>query len=226
MNRACIARHDHAIASDAALMSKIANGDGAAFDELYRRHSPNALIQARRLCASAELAEDVAQEMFISLWRGASRYRPALGSVSVWLSSLLRNRAIDAWRRTTVRPTEVPQLEDGPGQLRAAIGADVAPVERSVMLGLIAGLPRAQKEAVFLAYFGDMTHAEIAMWAGEPLGTIKGRLRLGLNKLRAQLEEQAEPVDVAPAVTPVARLEQKRQRRGPAAVPARRLTAA
>lgn len=218
-----IARHDPATASDAELMSDIADGDGRAFDELYRRHSPNALIQARLLCASAELAEDVAQETFISLWRGAHRYRPGLGSVSVWLSCLLRNRSIDAWRRTTVRPTEVPALEDGPGQLHTAIGADIPPPERAVVLELIAHLPRDQKEAVFLAYFGEMTHAEIAAWAGKPLGTIKGRLRLGLSKLRAELEEQAEQVGFAPTVAPV---EDLRCHRGEVGLPSRRLTAA
>ena len=125
-----------ASASDQALMSHIAHGDTEAFEEIYRRHSRHALSQARKLCASSELAEDVAQETFISLWRSAHRYRPGLGSVSAWLSSMVRNRAIDAWRRASVRPVEMPAYEDGAGQLRSAIGADTPAPERATVLAL------------------------------------------------------------------------------------------
>lgn len=183
--------YDPAKASDQSLMDHVANGDVEAFDELYRRHSRTALAQARKLCASRELAEEVAQETFISLWRSAHRYRPALGSVSVWLSSMVRNRAIDAWRRAAARPVEVPAFEHGPGQLHSAIGADAPAPERAVVLSLMAELPAAQKEAVFLTYFAGMTNEEIAAWADAPLGTIKGRIRLGLEKLRGGIEQQA-----------------------------------
>ena len=185
--------YDPTRASDRTLMGHVADGDAGAFDELYRRYGRHALMQARKLCASSEQAEEVAQETFISLWRGAHRYRPALGSVSVWLSSMVRNRAIDAWRRASVRPVEVPAIEDGPGQLHTAIGSDTPPPERALVLSLIGELPGPQKEAVFLAYFGGMTHEEIAAWADAPLGTIKGRIRLGLAKLREGLEEQTRP---------------------------------
>ena len=171
-------------------MRRIAAGDAAAFDELYRRHGHRALMLARKLCASRELAEEVTQEAFLSLWRGAPGYRSSAGSVSAWLSSMVRNRAIDAWRRASVRPVEVEALDEGPGQLRAADAEPAAP-DRVVALSLIAELPAPQKEAVFLAYFGDMTHSEIAGHAGAPLGTVKGRIRLGLEKLRAGLEEAA-----------------------------------
>ena len=173
---------------DSVLMARIADGDSAAFDELYRRHGHRSLMLARKLCASRELAEEVTQEAFISLWRGAHAYRPAVGSVSAWLSSMVRNRAIDAWRRASVRPVEVEAVEEGRGQLRGAFGEPAAP-ERAAALSLIAELPAPQKEAVFLAYFGDMTHAEIATHANAPLGTVKGRIRLGLQRLRNGLEE-------------------------------------
>ncbi len=178
-----------ATAPDAVLMSRVAGGDAAAFDELYRRHGHRALLLARKLCASRELAEEVAQEAFISLWRGAHGYKPGAGSVSTWLGSLVRNRAIDAWRRASVRPVEVEAFEDGPGQLRGASYAEPPAPDRAVALSLIAELPAGQKEAVFLAYFGDMTHSEIATHADAPLGTVKGRIRLGLEKLRSGLEE-------------------------------------
>jgi RNA polymerase sigma-70 factor (ECF subfamily) len=178
-----------ATAPDAALMARVAVGDAAAFDELYRRHGHRALMLARKLCSSRELAEEVAQEAFISLWRGAHAYKPAAGTVSTWLSSMVRNRAIDAWRRASVRPIEVEAFDEGPDQLRGASYAEPAAPERAVALSLIADLPAAQKEAVFLAYFGDMTHAEIASHANAPLGTVKGRIRLGLEKLRCGVEE-------------------------------------
>jgi len=203
-------------------MSHVAEGDADAFEEIYRRHSRQALLQARKLCASKELAEEVAQETFISLWRSAGRYRPSLGSVSVWLSSMVRNRAIDAWRRAAVRPTEVPSSEHGPDQLHTAIGADTPPPERALVLSLLAKLPAGQKEAVFLAYFGGMTHAEIAEWADEPLGTIKGRIRLGLEKLRAGLDEAGEVPAAEPARPvrqPVAAAKPTRPVRQPAPVP-------
>ena len=216
--------YDAGKASDQALMQHIAGGDADAFEEIYRRHSRHALLQARKLCASRELAEEVAQETFISLWRSAHRYRPSLGSVSVWLASMVRNRAIDAWRRAAARPVETPTRDDGPGQLHTAIGGGAPPPERAAVLALIAELPPTQKEAVFLAYFGGMTHAEIAEWAGAPVGTIKGRIRLGLEKLRVGLADEAPAVrhELPPAVT---ELETARRRRAAEAAGApRRLT--
>ena len=183
--------------TDSALMARIADGDVAAFDELYRRHERRVLMQARKLCSSPELAEEVAQEAFISLWRGAQAYRAGSGSVGAWLSSMVRNRAIDAWRRAAVRPVSVELLDDGPAQLQAAAGAEPAAPERVLALSLIGELPEPQKEAVFLAYFGDMTHSEIAEHTDAPLGTIKGRIRLGLERLRPGLEESSRELALA-----------------------------
>lgn len=175
------------------LMADIAHGSADAFEEIYRRHSRAVLLQARKLCASRELAEEVAQEAFIALWRSAHRYRPSTAGVSAWLSSIVRNRAIDAWRRASARPVEVEAVDEGAGQLRGALSAEPAVDDRTLMLSLIADLPMAQRQAVFLAYFGDMTHAEIAELADTPLGTIKGRIRLGVEKLRYGLEDEATP---------------------------------
>lgn len=186
--------YDAATTSDGLLMVHVADGDTEAFDELYRRHNRRVLMHARNLCATKELAEEVAQETFISLWRGARLYRPERGSVGTWLSGMVRNRAIDAWRRAAIRPVEVEAFEDGPGQLQSAIGTDAWTPERTVVLSLIAGLPAGQKEAIFLAYFGGMTHAEIAAGTDVPLGTIKGRIRLGLEKLRATAATRATHV--------------------------------
>jgi len=183
-------RCDFARESDRALMARIAGADAGAFEEIYLRHHRNALAQARKLCTSRELAEDVAQEAFLSLWRGAHHYRPGLGSVGVWLSSLVRNRAIDAWRRAAARPIEVAAAEHDRVHVHGAHATQPYAPERAVALSLIADLPAAQKEAVFLSFFGDMTHSEIATRADAPLGTIKGRVRLGLEKLRYGYEDE------------------------------------
>jgi RNA polymerase sigma-70 factor (ECF subfamily) len=180
--------HYDVIPSDRTLVARIAAGDHDAFDELYRRHIRPVRAQARKLCAGRELAEDVAQEAFLSIWRSAHSYHPARGTVGAWVSSVVRNRAIDAWRRASVRPIEVEAFERHVDD-RAPLAPAPDP-ERPVLLALIAALPAAQKEAVFLAYYAGLSQSEIAQRGGAPLGTVKGRLRLGLEKLRSGLDEQ------------------------------------
>jgi RNA polymerase sigma-70 factor (ECF subfamily) len=190
---ATISRRDPlamAACPERTLMADVARGDTHAFEELYRRHSRNVHMQARKLCASRELAEEVAQDAFLSLWRSAGAYRPAATGVGPWLSSIVRNRAIDAWRRAAARPVGVEAHEEGAGQLRAPAAIEPAAEDRALVLSLIGELPIAQRQAVFLAYFGDLTHAEIATLADTPLGTIKGRIRLGVEKLGRALEPQ------------------------------------
>ena len=183
---ASISRRDPlamAACPERTLMADVARGSTDAFEELYRRHSRDVLLQARKLCAGRELAEEVAQDAFLSLWRGAHTYRPGASGVGPWLSSMVRNRAIDAWRRAAARPVGVGAVEEGAGQLRAPAAADPAVDDRALVLSLIGELPIAQRQAVFLAYFGDMTHAEIARLADIPLGTVKGRIRIGVEKM-------------------------------------------
>lgn len=165
-------------------MRDLAAGDPDALEELHRRHSRRVLMQARKICATPELAEEVANDTFLALWRGAHLYRPERGSVSSWLSGMVRNRAIDAWRRAASRPAEVAVSEAGAHQLESAPAAPAESWERSAVLALIADLPADQKEAVFLAYFGELTHVEIATRTEQPLGTVKSRIRLGIEKLR------------------------------------------
>ncbi|MEA2157224.1 MAG: hypothetical protein QOE11_3364 [Solirubrobacteraceae bacterium] len=194
--------HDPAKASDQLLMARIAAGDTRAFDELYRRHHRAALLHARKLCAGRELAEEVMQEAFVSLWRGAHRYRPGLGSVSAWLASMVRNRAIDAWRRASVRPVDAVGFDDSRGAVQTASPGDARVPDRVAALSMLSGLPPAQKEVLFLSYFADMSQSEIAARAGAPLGTIKGRLRLGLEKLRSGLEEPPVRHSSRPGLAP------------------------
>jgi RNA polymerase sigma-70 factor, ECF subfamily len=178
---------------DQTLLARIADGDREAFDEIYRRYNRRALLQARKLCATNELAEEVTQETFVALWRGAHHYRPGRGTVSAWLAGMVRNRAIDAWRRAASRPLEVQAFEGGPGELRSTAGPDHDGPERAALLALVAELPPGQREAVFMAFFGDMTHAEIAARTQVPLGTVKSRIRIGLRRLRDGFEGPARP---------------------------------
>jgi RNA polymerase sigma-70 factor (ECF subfamily) len=182
---------------DAILMARIAAGDPEAFEEIYRRHQRRILLQARKLCATKELAEEVTQETFIALWRGARLYSPRRGSVSAWLSGMVRNRSIDAWRRAASRPSEVQAFDEGPGELRSTLRADETSPERAALLSLVGELPPAQREAVFLSFFGDLTHAEIAARTQVPLGTIKSRIRCGLQRLREGYDD-GSPVPAAP----------------------------
>ena len=167
--------------SDDLLMRQIGYGDANAFEELYRRHVRAALLVARRHGASPELAEEVVQEAFVALWRRAAQYRSDRGSVAAWLATIVRNRVTDAWRRAAARPSQVPE---GSAPEAAADAADLAVEERLAVRAQVAALPDDQREAIVLSYFGGLTHEQIAAANGAPLGTVKGRLRLGIEKLR------------------------------------------
>lgn len=178
---------EHAITiSDALLMRRVAQGDTHAFEELYRRHVRSALLVARRQGAPPELAEEVVQEAFVSLWRRAPQYRADRGSVSAWLATIVRNRVTDAWRRAAARPSQV--AEDRAPELAAeSPGGDLPLVERLAVRDEVAALPADQRDVIVMSYFGGLTHEQIAASSGTPLGTVKGRLRLGLDKMRLSM---------------------------------------
>ena len=176
--------------SDDALVARVAQGDTDAFAALYDRHGRRTYLQARALCATAEQAEDVTQEAFLSLWRVSRGFDPRRGAFAGWMSAIVRNRVTDMWRRAAARPAEVA-FPDEPALAGAASDDDVRrPLQRAVLRELLSGLPREQRDAIFLAYFEDLTAEQIASRVGVPLGTAKSRTRLGLAKLRR---------DVAPA---------------------------
>jgi RNA polymerase sigma-70 factor (ECF subfamily) len=170
--------------SDDRLMAQISIGDARAFEELYRRHVRGALLAARRHGASPELSEEVVQEAFVALWRRAGQYRAHRGSVAAWLSTIVRNRVTDAWRRAAARPAQVPE-DSAPD----AVAADdtLGHEERLAVRHQIAGLPDVQRDAIVLTYFAGMTHEQVAASRNIPLGTVKGRVRLGLEKLRVSV---------------------------------------
>ena len=166
-------------------------GEIAAFELLYDRHSAAAFSLAYRMCGAASAAEDVVQEAFLSVWRAGARYDRLRGSVRTWLLGIVHNRAIDTLRRSTVHDRRRASDEGLAEHLEADewTEAEVARRDeaRSVR-AVLDGLPVEQRTVIELAYFGGFTHSEIADMLEAPVGTIKGRKRLGLDKMRRGLE--------------------------------------
>jgi RNA polymerase sigma-70 factor (ECF subfamily) len=185
---------------DEDLMTLVDRKDPDAFEVFYDRHGGAAYSLAYRIAGDPGLAEDVTQEAFLSIWRSRVRFDPARGSVRAWALGIVRNRAIDALRRSA-RPVPKLDLDDeavleaqasGERTESEAIRRETASHLRRA-LGL---LPREQSQVIELAYFGGFTHSEIAEMLGAPIGTIKGRMRLGLEKIRATLAEGIADEDV------------------------------
>jgi RNA polymerase sigma-70 factor (ECF subfamily) len=166
-------------------------GDVRAFELIFDRHASAALSLAQRICHRRPAAEDVVQEAFMALWRHGARYQRARGSVRSWLLSVVHNRAIDAVRRALV--TERRSVDDA--ELAERVPSS-ALTEQEVLRrddaarvrGALGALPPEQRRVIELAYFGGLTHYQIAEALELPAGTVKGRLRLGLQKMRVVLE--------------------------------------
>ena len=179
--------------ADEELMALVAKGQARAFETIYERHGGAAFSLAYRMCGSRALAEDVAQEAFLSIWRSGGRYDRARGSVRTWVLGIVHNRAIDALRRTVVHERRRASDEGIEERFEARERTEVEAARReeaSTIRGMLETLPDEQSRVIELAYFGGFTHSEIAEMLGAPIGTVKGRMRLGLEKLRGQLAPQ------------------------------------
>jgi RNA polymerase sigma-70 factor (ECF subfamily) len=176
--------------SDATLLRQARAGDAAAFATVYDRHAAAAYGLARRMMQSPGAAQDVVQEAFLALWRTDS-YCPQKGSLRSFLLGIVRNRAIDALRKNRRRSAEAHSDDKVMSRLTAADCTDLEVEQRDtehLLRAALTKLPDTQHQALDLAYFGGMTHLEIALRLDEPIGTIKGRIRLGLEKLRADVD--------------------------------------
>ena len=175
--------------TDRVQMELLARGDLGALDRLYEQYGAMAFSIAYRITGDRTAAEDVVQDAFLGAWRNASRYVESRGSVRTWLLSIVHHRAIDAIRRR--RPTvELPDSEVAlPDALTLPdTWADVElRLDRAAVLQAMSAISDVQREAIELAYFGGLTQTEIAERTGVPLGTVKGRMRLGLQGMRAAL---------------------------------------
>jgi RNA polymerase sigma-70 factor, ECF subfamily len=179
--------------SDEAIVERIANGDRAAMAELYDRYVHAVFSLAYRIVTLPADAEDVVQEVFTQAWRQAVRYDATRATAAGWLLNITRTRAIDRVRANRTRQRvsgSDDQIESAPAtnedQEQRAIDGERAARVRAAL----ASLGQAQRKAIELAYFGGLSHGEIAAKLQEPLGTIKTRIRSGLLKLREALMER------------------------------------
>ncbi len=172
-------------------MARVGDGEISAFEAIYDRHAGVAFSLAYRICGTRSGAEEVVQEAFLALWRSGARYDRAKGSVRTWILGIVHNRAIDALRRNVVHEKRRASDEGLAERLESAERTDTQAVQREGAREIRAALetlPEDQARVIELAYFGGFTHTEIAELIGAPVGTIKGRMRLGLEKMRGVLE--------------------------------------
>ncbi len=177
--------------ADEELMERVAGNDADAFEVVLERHSDAAFSLAYRICGRRSLAEDIAQEAFLSVWRSGARYDRARGSVRTWTLGIVHNRAVDALRRSGVHDRRRASDEGIEETLEAPERTDAQALDKAIsqeIHGALGELPAEQRRVIELAYFGGFTHLEIASMLDTPVGTVKGRMRLGLNKLRGHLK--------------------------------------
>jgi RNA polymerase sigma-70 factor (ECF subfamily) len=176
---------------DVTLARALASGEMAALDQLYQAYRPIAFAVAYALLQDACAAEDAVHDAFFRAWRNAASYQQARGSLRSWLLTIVRNTAIDQLRARGVAIRHQPRLQ------REAIAESDDDVSTTVsaaadatrLRNALQALPTAQRQALELAFFAGLTHGEIAARTGAPLGTVKGRVRLGLRRLRHDLAD-------------------------------------
>jgi RNA polymerase sigma-70 factor (ECF subfamily) len=180
--------------ADEDLMPLVRDGEARAFEVVFDRHAQRAFSLAYRMCGRRAMAEDIVQEAFLSLWRSGARYDPARGSVGSWVLSVVHNRAIDAFRREAVRDSRDVR-DDRMVERTPSLQLTHTEVERrddaQHVRSALAELPAEQRQVIELAYFGGFTHSQIAETLGLPAGTVKGRMRLGLTKMRLVLGDRS-----------------------------------
>src|SRR3954470_19906068 len=176
--------------ADEELMQLVRQGDPRAFETVYDRHGGAAFSLAYRMVGNRAVAEDVVQEAFLSIWRSRLRYESERGSVRSWVLGIVHHRTIDSLRRNLVHDKRRSSAEGIEERHEAPDRTDVEAVRRDEARSVheaLKSLPGEQNQVIELAYFGGFTHSQIAEMLNMPIGTVKGRMRLGLDKLRRQL---------------------------------------
>lgn len=183
--RSCDHHAVHETGDDVLLVRRVHEGDSDALRLLYERYGGIVFGLTYRLLGDRQAAEECTQDVFVSVWRTARSYEPERARVSTWLLTIARNRAIDATRRRAARPVDphedIWSADESPDTADLVSSAD----EAARVAAAMAELPDAQREALSLAYFDGLSHTEIAERLRIPVGTVKGRIRLALDRLRA-----------------------------------------
>jgi RNA polymerase sigma-70 factor (ECF subfamily) len=178
------------ILADEDLISLVREQNSEAFAALYDRHSRAAYSLAYRMLGDRQAAEDLVQDVFLKIWRAAGSYRAERGSVRTWMLSIVHNRGIDHLRSTASRRRTQEKIEASApkSQPSDAFAETWRNSQREQIREALSTLPAEQLKILELAYFSGYTHAEIADLLSLPLGTVKGRMRLGLRKIKAYFE--------------------------------------
>lgn len=183
--------HSRFMGAEERMLAAIADGDAAAFTELYDRLGSTVFGVVRRLIRDEGFAQDVVQEVFTDVWRNASRFDPTAASARSWVMVVAHRRAVDRIRReqasrdrderTAVRNTTVLGNDQSGDDAVEHLHLEI---ERRRVKAALVGLTGNQREAIELAYFGGLTHVEVAAYLNVPLGTVKSRIRDGMTQLR------------------------------------------
>jgi RNA polymerase sigma-70 factor, ECF subfamily len=178
--------------ADEELISLAGQGEAQAFAVLYDRHSRAAYSLAYRMMGEKHAAEDLVQDGFLKVWRGAESYRVERGSVRTWILSIVHNRGIDQLRSTASRRRTQEKVEASASvsQPSEAFAETLRNSQRDQVREALGTLPQEQLKILELAYFSGYTHVEIAELLSLPLGTVKGRMRLGLKKIRDYFDSE------------------------------------
>lgn len=184
--------------NDRTLVARVTEGDGGALEALYARYGRACYSLARRILADDQFAQDAVQEVFLTVWRDASRFDASRGGFSTWLLSMTHHKAVDGVRReenlrkrrTTAdvletRETDTPRVDDQVWSL----------LRRERVREVLQTLPDLQREALTLAYFGGYTQREIAGLTATPLGTVKTRMLAGMKRMKESLDGLSNAAD-------------------------------
>jgi RNA polymerase sigma-70 factor (ECF subfamily) len=182
----------YSLLADEELISLVEQGDAEAFAMLYDRHSRPAYSLAYRMMGEKQAAEDLLQDALLKVWRAAASYRPERGSVRTWILSIVHNRGIDQLRSLASRRRTQERVEASAPRVQPSEAFTQAwrNTQREQVREALGTLPAEQLKILELAYFSGYTHVEISELLGVPLGTVKGRMRLGLKKVKDYFDSQ------------------------------------
>jgi len=185
---------DLSAARDRQLVRRIEGGDEEAFRSLFATYAPSAMALAVRVVRQAQLAEEIVQEAFLTLWRSPGVFDERRGSVKAWLMTMVHHRAVDVVRREEAQRRRSDEMvvgvrEEAEDPTDAVLAAVAAPAERDAVRTAMRSLPPEQREVLELMYFDGLSQSQVAEKTGAPLGTVKSRALLAMRRMRSVVEE-------------------------------------